>query len=307
MSKRMSESAKKRPPISETTRKKMSEAHKGKQNSFYGETHSQSSKKKISEAKKGQKHSEATKKKMSESAKKRPPISETTRKKMSELSKRENLSDITRKKMSESKKLQIFSEATKKKISKTLTGRIVPESTRKKLSESLTGRISPMKGRIPSKLHKKRISKANSTPKNKQKSRERLRNTRHNQVKPNNQELKIKKILIDASMDFNIHFDMHVNIPLNTTQIEQNSKEVDFLILPNKIIEFNGTYPHADPRKYKPDDKIWSKIAKNIWKKESIVLEQLRKQDFKILVVWEMDLMKDFEKTTKKILRFAKA
>ena len=61
---KMSESAKKRPPMSEETRRKMSEAHKGKPKS------------------------EAAKQKMSEAAKKKPPPSEETRRKMSEAQKK---------------------------------------------------------------------------------------------------------------------------------------------------------------------------------------------------------------------------
>ncbi len=273
--------------------------------------------KKISEANRGKKRSQETRRKLSEAGKNRKH-SKITKKKISESNKGKNKGKKT-------------SESTKEKIRKANTGKKHNKESKKKISESHKGKKNPMYGKtspnkgkktskeIKDKIRKtltgfehteetkKKMSELASTPARKELSRILLRKSRHNQIKPNNQELKIKKILIDAGMDFNIHFDMHVNIPLNTTQIEQNSKEIDFLILPNKIIEFNGTYPHADPRKYKPDDKIWSKIAKNIWKNEVIVLEQLRKEGFEILVIWEMDLMKDLEKTTKKILKFAKA
>lgn len=75
---------------SEETRKKMSEATKGKNNPNYGKTLSKETKRKISEARKGKKHSEKTKRKMSEAKKgKKSPtygktLSEETRKKMSE-------------------------------------------------------------------------------------------------------------------------------------------------------------------------------------------------------------------------------
>jgi hypothetical protein len=322
MSRRMSESAKKRPPISESTRKKLSEVHKGKLNPSYGRIVPKSIRKKMSEsAKKRPPISESTRKKLSESGKKRPPISESTRKKLSELSKRENLSDITRKKMSESKKLQVVSTVTRKKISKTLTGRIVPESTRKKLSESLKGRISPMKGRIQSELSRKKASESNSTPENKQKSRERLQRTRHDQQKPNKKELTIKKILMDKGLVFNpeqdlkkftksstkSNFGMFINIPFSHKQLEQKYKEVDFLISPNKIIEHNGTYDHADPRKHKSGDKIRKTTAQTIWKKEKSILDSLKKEGYSILVVWQLDLDKDTENTTEKILKFAKS
>lgn len=55
---------------SNETKKKMSEAHKGENNSFFGRKHSDETKRKISEAKKGFKLSEETKRRMSESRQK---------------------------------------------------------------------------------------------------------------------------------------------------------------------------------------------------------------------------------------------
>lgn len=73
--------------LSEETRKKMSEARKGEKNTMYGKHHSDEARKKMSEAKKNM--SEETRKKMSEAKKgeKHPNygkhLSEETRKKMS--------------------------------------------------------------------------------------------------------------------------------------------------------------------------------------------------------------------------------
>ena len=76
--KKISEANKGR-PLSEATKKKISEANK-KSSGPKTDEH----KKKISEAKKGSKHSEETKRKMSEAHKTRPPTSEETKRKMSE-------------------------------------------------------------------------------------------------------------------------------------------------------------------------------------------------------------------------------
>ena len=73
---------------SEETRKKLSEAQKGENNPMYGKHHSEETRNKMSEAKKGMQHSEETRKKMSE-AKKGMQHSEETRKKMSEAKKGE--------------------------------------------------------------------------------------------------------------------------------------------------------------------------------------------------------------------------
>ena len=68
---------------SEETKLKMSEAKKGKNNPIYGKKFSEEVKRKISESEKGKKLSEKTKRKMSE-AKKGIQLSEETKRKMSE-------------------------------------------------------------------------------------------------------------------------------------------------------------------------------------------------------------------------------
>tara|TARA_B110000438_G_C15165247_1_gene373568 strand:+ start:118 stop:441 length:324 start_codon:yes stop_codon:yes gene_type:complete len=105
-------------------------------------------------------------------------------------------------------------------------------------------------------------------------------------------------------MNAEVDFKMFVNVTYNLKK-ELRQHETDFLIPPNKIIEHNGKYIHADPRLYSSNKKIYDKIAGDIWKKEKIMLKQIRKEGYRILVVWELDLKKDIEKTTKKILKFA--
>jgi len=102
--------------ISDETKRKLSEAHKGK-------THSEETRRKISEAKKGKTHSEETKRKIGE-AHKNP--SEETRRKIGEASKGRNkdriVSEETRRKMSESGKGRTHSEDSKKKMSEASKG-----------------------------------------------------------------------------------------------------------------------------------------------------------------------------------------
>ena len=90
---------------SEETRKKMAEAKKGKyageKNPMYGKKHSEEVKRKQSYAKKGKKMSAETRKRMSES-RKGHLVSEETRKKMSEA--KQNISAETRRKIGETKK-----------------------------------------------------------------------------------------------------------------------------------------------------------------------------------------------------------
>jgi len=297
--------------FSEEHRKKISEAHKGKKLS---EEH----KKKLSEAHKNP--SKETRKKMSEAVKKRPKISEATRKKMSAAmtgNKMPKKSEATLKKMSEAQKGKIPSEATRKKISEAHKGKKNSEAHNRKISEAMKGRqfseewrkkmSEARRKRITTEETKEKMSKTWSSPKYADIARANLRKARHNQVKPNNRESQIGQILTEAE----IRFKFHRNVDYQTIENEHRKKEVDIFIRPKKIIEHNGTYNHADPRKYKPDDLIreHSKMVKasEIWKREKIILNQIKKQGYRILVIWEQDLLKDTENTKNKILNFAKS
>ena len=136
---------------SKETRKKMSEAHKGKKLPPFSEEH----KRKISEALKGKKVSKETKEKMSE-ARKGKKLSEEHRKKISEAMKGKpkpwfrgkKLSEEHKRKISEGGKGKKLSEETKRKLSenakkkgfgKWMKGFKFSEETRKKMSEQRKG------------------------------------------------------------------------------------------------------------------------------------------------------------------------
>jgi len=118
--------------FSEETKKKLSEAHKGK-------THSEESKRKMSEVNKGKTLSEEHKIKLSE-AKKGKTFSEESKRKMSEAHKGKTFSEESKRKMSEAHKGKTFSEEHKRKISETNKGRTLSEETRRKISEARKGR-----------------------------------------------------------------------------------------------------------------------------------------------------------------------
>ena len=107
---------------SEETKIKMGEARKGEKNHNYGKTASEETRRKFSEAHKGRTHSEETKIKMSETRKGRT-ASEETKRKMSDSSKGNTAwlgkthSEETRRKLSELHKGKILSEEHKRKIS----------------------------------------------------------------------------------------------------------------------------------------------------------------------------------------------
>lgn len=105
--------------------------------SLHGENKSESTKKKLSEAAKGRKFSEETKKKISEKMKGREK-SEEHRKKMSEALKGRKASEETRKKLSEAKKgkKMPYNLERIKKMTETLKGRKLTEEHRNSLSKA---------------------------------------------------------------------------------------------------------------------------------------------------------------------------
>jgi hypothetical protein len=105
---------------SEETKRKKSEAHKGN-TTWLGKTHSEETKRKMSDTRKGKTHSEETKRKQSE-AKKGKTFSEESKRKMSEAQKGKSLSEETRRKMSETRKGKIPSKETRRKLSEARKG-----------------------------------------------------------------------------------------------------------------------------------------------------------------------------------------
>lgn len=101
-----------------------------------GYTHSEETKRKISEANKG-KVSKLRGRKLSEEVKNK--ISETEKGKV--------VSEETRQKLSDFNKGKIVSEETKQKISNFHKGRQRSEETKKRISEAKKGKPSPLKGR----------------------------------------------------------------------------------------------------------------------------------------------------------------
>jgi len=118
--------------VSDETRRKMSEALKGK-------PRSKEIRRKISEAHKGKTHSEKSRRNMSESQKGKT-FSEETKRKLSEAKKGKTHSEETKRKLSEAKKGKTFSEEHKRKLSESQKGKSRSEESKRKLSEANKGK-----------------------------------------------------------------------------------------------------------------------------------------------------------------------
>ncbi len=75
------------------------------------------------------------------------------------------------------------------------------------------------------------------------------------------------------------------------------------------MIEFNGTYWHADPRKYLAEDVIsrCKKTAREIWNKDQHKIEIACKQGYKVYIIWEMDWLRDKVEILYKLKRWLNA
>lgn len=127
--------------LSEETRKKISESHKGNKNYMYGKQMSEEHKRKLSEAHKGKVVSEETKKKISESLQGENNYLYG-----------KHLSEETKQKLSDSHKGKTLSEEHKRKISESVKGEKHPlygkhmsEETKRKSSESHKGLLVGVK------------------------------------------------------------------------------------------------------------------------------------------------------------------
>lgn len=120
-----------------------------------GFKHTEESKKKMSESRKGQKRSEETKNRISEALKGKQK-SEEVRRKIGDAHRGKKLSDETRRKMSEAHKGK---EPWNKGVA-------TSDETRKKISDAMKGRPSHWRGKTFSEEHRKKMSESRSGERN---------------------------------------------------------------------------------------------------------------------------------------------
>ena len=317
-----SEFMKKNNPMNnEKSRKKLSETKTGvARPDLVGKVRTEKTKNKISLANTGKKRSRETRKNMSVSQKKtyengrvshRKGVSLPQKQKddhsvrmkgMSPPIKGGNWSDTVRKNMSVGA-LNRPRDSEQTKLNKKNT-----HNRPDKLEESRLIGLATNADPIKKAKQKASLKKTYSTEEGRAMQFERGKKAKSNPI-PKATEVPTMNILEEAGIKFkhqkNVHIADHKKHGLRPT------KNIDFLIKPNKIIEVNGTYDHADNRKYKADDLIRNHgkkvTAKEIWDREELTLNQIRKNNFRILIVWQIDLEKHYENTKKKILKFAKS
>jgi len=152
------------------------------------------------------------------------------------------------------------------------------------------------------------LVKQRNTTKGKENAKKGWHAMRKNIGRPNIPEKEIGEILsgigIKCKFLQNVHY--------TTIDNKSDSKEMDVVWKDSmgnkKIIEYNGRY-HFDSREHKPDEYVIvhneSRKCQDIWDEENMILNQIRKEGYEILVVWQLDWKKERDLTIKKILKFA--
>jgi G:T-mismatch repair DNA endonuclease (very short patch repair protein) len=280
---------------------------------------SEETKKKISESRKkffenggihplkDKHHTKQTRKKMSKSQKSKPPTQKqkAVLEKMIEGNKGRKHTEESKKKIGLGNKGKIISESTKKKLSKINMGKKHTEESKKKMSKS-------QKGKVMSESAKRKISKANKGHIVTASARAKMSEARSKQKFPK-KDTKPEKLIQSIIEKDGITFVKHKNFKLT-----KSYHQADIVIEPNKVIELFGDYWHCNPKDYinkgqlksgfKPNDKITGgKYAKDKWEKDKEIIQGMKKQGYKVLIIWEGELEKELDKTIKKILKFAKS
>ena len=104
------------------------------------------------------------------------------------------------------------------------------------------------------------------------------------------------------------NYEQEVNYLDESTGVTRTYR-VDYM-LRDKIIEFNGTYWHASPQFYAPDEVILvhgePKAASEIWEGDKARLETIKSHGYKVLVIWEEDYHTDPMKIVQQCCEFLK-
>lgn len=82
----------------------------------------------------------------------------------------------------------------------------------------------------------------------------------------------------------------------NVIHVKDNSYVPDFIINENIIIECFGDFWHANPLYFKPSDTTHkSRCAVDIWKYDNEKIKNLESAGYKVLVLWETDILNSID------------
>lgn len=218
----------------------------------------------------------------------------------------------TLRKMSEAHKGHPVSEMTKqlireKKLELFRSGKHKPTKHNKQFKKGFTPWNKGMKGLVPWNKGKKmpeeqkpllkKIHAENWKNGKYEGLRQKLREARMKQKFPI-KNTKPEKILFDELSRKGILYEKHKTIVYD----KENKKftQPDAVIQPNICVFVNGDYWHGNPKKYSHYN-VLPNLPGGIpmgekWKKDTLVRNELKKQGYKVLILWESDIEKGVAK-----------
>jgi hypothetical protein len=110
-------------------------------------------------------------------------------------------------------------------------------------------------------------------------------------------ELNVIYLLKEKLKDRNILIDNKIKLE-NTTIFPD-------IVIDNNIIECNGDYWHCNPNKFDKEyyHKHIHKKAFEIWEKDQIKKEELEKQGYNVLIIWEEDFFTNKEECINNLIK----
>lgn len=213
-----------------------------------------------------------------------------------------------KKKISEAHKGKKLSESHARKISESLTGRKRTKEERQSIKKGMTGRVFSQETREKMRLAKigKKLTHEHKTniknrwnPEMKKQASQR-RSKQRIPLKHTSIERKIHSLLKENRIDFETSYPINLGFMIH---------QADIFISPNKIIELFGTYHHADPFRYSPDQIMRVKghtKASDIWKSDYQIISMMKEKGYDVMVIWQSDLKNKLVQTEQKVLDFIK-
>ena len=276
-----------------------------------GKHRSEDVKRKISEKLKGRarpdlrgkKRTEEQKRRMSEARKGLPgkPQSEETKRRLSEINTGKTRTADQRKRISESVKVWLEEKGHPMKGKKhTAESKRKMSESHKNMSEETRKRIS--EGRKGTKYTPEQLRKHKETM-NRTDVKKKIRAARSKQVFPRGNTIPEKIVQIILSRH-GIGFERQYPIEMP----EGRWHPADLLVGTRNVIEVNGDYWHANPKKYDPSEKIirnsTTMAASDKWEKDEEINRQMEMRGYRILTVWEYELKNNLENEIRRILEF---
>ncbi len=179
------------------------------------------------------------------------------------------------------------------------------EETKKKISENNSrywkGKSTWIKGKRHSEETKRKIKESNKGQQRSLETKRRIKKARAKQIFPlkdTSIELKIQDFLTTLKIEFVTHKYMNI----------KNCYQCDiFVPSMNLIIEADGDFFHMNPNKFSSEDRAFKNgmTAKEKWKLDSDRTKELLEKGFKVIRLWENEIIKmkleDFKEKIKEV------